>query len=154
MCAISQALVYDCVSDVFIPFLCVRPSSRHRNYIKVTDKPRYPIHIAFLMKAEKSIILFWGVCVWVSFCVDKCAHDRVQGVLIQLAFKALINCHGICLFGCVNAISHAECLVNGCLPIAGPASALSFFPLPLAIVPPLSSLLCSSALSSFSSSAL
>lgn len=30
----------------------------------------------------------------------------------------LINCHGIWLFS-VNAISHAECLVNGCLPIAG-----------------------------------
>lgn len=38
MCAISQALVSDCVSDIFIPFLCVCPSLRHRNNIKVTHK--------------------------------------------------------------------------------------------------------------------
>lgn len=44
----------------------------------------------------------------------------LHGALIQLAFKTLINCRGICLFS-VNAISYAECSVNGCLPSAGPA---------------------------------
>lgn len=56
-------------------------------------------------------------------CSFLCVPDdgRVCGVLTQLAFSTLTNCHGIWLFS-VNAISHAECLVNGCLPIAGPTS--------------------------------
>lgn len=56
------------------------------------------------------------VCPFLCVCDRGCA----PGALIQLAFKTLINCCGICLFS-VNAISHAECSVNGCVPTAGPA---------------------------------
>lgn len=60
----------------------------------------------------RSILRFVYVCA----CFFLCAHERAQEVLIQLAFKALINCYGIWLFS-VNAISHAECLANGCRPM-------------------------------------
>lgn len=66
--------------------------------------------------------VFVAFCLYEHACVPLCVRDRgcAPGALIQLAFKTLINCRGICLFS-VNAISHAECSVNGCLPTAGPA---------------------------------
>lgn len=84
MCAISQALVCDCVSYVFILCQCVCPSSRLRSNIKVRYKPKYSIHGSIPLKTEmyRSIL---GVYESVHVCVHMFAADRVQGVLIKLA---------------------------------------------------------------------
>lgn len=55
-------------------------------------------------------------------------HGRAHGVLTQLAFRSLMNGPGIWPLW-VNAITHAACLGNGCLPAAGPASTRPFFAL-------------------------
>lgn len=148
MYAISRARVCDCVSDVFIQPHFVRPSLRRRENIKVRERGSLFTRCSCLEIRERcgSILSYFvRVHVCVSFCVRD--HGRVLGVLIQLAFKTLINCRGIWLFS-VNAISHAECSVNGCLPTAGPAPTSSplFSYLPLLFSPLLSSPLLSSCL--------
>lgn len=67
------------------------------------------------------------VCTSVSVCA---------GVLIQLAFRSLINCHGIWLFW-VNAITHAASSINGRLVRLRP---FPFFTLLLFSPPPFSRL--------------
>lgn len=92
----------------------------------------------FALKTGERGSVFVPCRVYEHACVPLCVRDRgcAPGALIQLAFKTLINCRGICLFS-VNAISHAECSVNGCLPTAGPAPTSS--PLLLSSPPLLSS---------------
>lgn len=71
MCAISQALVCDCVSYVFILCHCVCPSSRHRSNIKVRYKPKYAIHRSIPLKTE-----MYRSILGVYECACVCAQVR------------------------------------------------------------------------------
>ena len=75
MCAISQALVCDCVSYVFILCHCMCPSSRHRSNIKVRYKPNHSIHSSIPLKGEMSIL---GVYESVHVCVCVCVCAKVR----------------------------------------------------------------------------
>lgn len=110
---------WDSVSDAFT---FTPRSPFETSNIKVSNQPKCSISTSSSLEgSEKVRSLFEGVCL--------CCFS-VYVLLIQLAFRSLINCHGIWLFW-VNAITHAACSGNGCLPTAGPASTLPFFTLPL-----------------------
>lgn len=110
---------WDSVSDAFT---CTPRGPFETSNIKVNYQPKCSTSTSSSLEgSEKVGGLFEGVCLC---CFSVCV------LLIQLAFRSLINCHGIWLFW-VNAITHAACSSNGCLPTAGPASTLPFFALPL-----------------------
>lgn len=113
---------FSCWDSVRDAFTFTPPGPFETSNIKVSTQPKCSTGTSSSLEgSEKVGRLFEGVCLC---CFSVCV------LLIQLAFRSLINCHGIWLFW-VNAITHAACSGNGCLPTAGPASTLPLSALPL-----------------------
>lgn len=132
MYAVSRAFVCDCGSDAFIQFHDMRPGLRHRKSITLREHPEF---LPLKKQTDVCFEMDSSVCVFVN---PSAPPRRCVQVLIELAVMTLINCRGIWLFS-VNAIPHAECLVNGCLPVAGqhkPSFSLLLSSPPLLSPPP------------------